>query len=176
MQFRFLEPAQDFSDGLEVLRCYHQVFLDQGLQLLDLTESICRDGMDETRANRCVELHCFYLRANALHHRDEECALFPRLVNQSPLIDGMIERLSLDHEEIEESWDALAEYLSKPEQITDARGLIACARGFEKLQREHLVREDRDFLPQAAMLLDAEQRVLIARTMAYSRNFIISSS
>ena len=165
MQFRFLEPAQDFSDGLDVLSCYHRVFLDLGGHLLELAESICREGMNEARAHRCVELHCFYLRANALHHRDEEYALFPLLLNRSQLINGMIERLALDHEEIEEVWDTLAGYLSRPEHIEDTRGLLACAQTFEKVQREHLKREDEDFLPQARRVLAAEHRVSMARTM-----------
>ena len=169
MRFRFLDPVQDFADGLEVLRRYHAVFFELGTELLHLSEGVCRDGMDEARANRCVEMHCFYLRANVLHHRDEEYALFPLLVNRSRLIDGMIERLALDHEEIEEAWNTLGEYLGRPEHVTDTLKLVAHAREFEKLQREHLIREDEDFLPQVNNLLDVEQRIGMAGKMAELR-------
>jgi hypothetical protein len=39
----------------------------------------------------------------------EERALFPFIVNKSFLTDGMIERLALDHEEIDAHWAKLNE-------------------------------------------------------------------
>lgn len=166
MEFRFDDPARDFSDGLEVLRCYHRAFLKIGEDLLELAREIRREGMNEARANRCVEFHCFYTRANLLHHRDEELALFPALAGQrSPLLDGMVERLALDHEEIEEAWEVLARHLGRPEHLADGARLLSCAREFEVLQREHLEREDSDFLPRVEALLDGGQRAAIGRTM-----------
>ncbi len=78
-------------------------------------------------------------------------------MNQSPLIDGMLERLTLDHEEIEEEWEALASRLSQPEHIRDFGELQILARDFEKVLREHLTRENEDFLPQIKTLLMSEQ-------------------
>lgn len=169
MEFRFTDPAQDFADGIEVLRRYHEVFLKRGEDLLVLADDLRRDGMSEPRANRCVELHCFYLRANALHHRDEEHALFPLLLNRSALVDGMIERLALDHQEIEEAWEGLAGYLARPEQMTDSAGMMTSAQTFERLQREHLTREDQDFLLHVRTLLDPEQRSRMGSAMAELR-------
>ncbi|MGH8601941.1 MAG: hemerythrin domain-containing protein [Gammaproteobacteria bacterium] len=112
MQFQFIEPAEDFSDGLNVLYSYHQQFLERGRELLALVDRIQSDGMNEEHAYQCVQLHCYYQRANPLHHQDEERVLFPLIVQRSFLIDGMIERLALDHEEIEEAWVELAPLLS----------------------------------------------------------------
>ncbi|MGH8594702.1 MAG: hemerythrin domain-containing protein [Gammaproteobacteria bacterium] len=105
MRFQFVEPAEDFSDGLKVLYSYHEQFLERGRDLLDLVDRIQSDGMTEDHAYQCVHLHCYYQRANPLHHQDEERVLFPLIVQRSFLVDGMIERLALDHQEMEEAWD-----------------------------------------------------------------------
>jgi Uncharacterized conserved protein len=172
MEFRFIDPARDFSDGMQVLHTYHKELLVVGEQLLTLAQDIRDYGMNEVRANQCVHLHGFYMRANLLHHQDEEKALFPLLVNRSFLIDGMIERLALDHEEIEEAWDELAAMLGRPEHIADKDKLIEVAQVFEKLQRQHLNRENEDFFPNIAKLLGPDQPVLMGKTMARLRNLV----
>ncbi len=80
-------------------------------------------------------------------------------MNQTPLIDGMLERLTLDHEKIEEAREALAKRLSQPEQMSDFGEMQTLAREFEKVLREHLTRENEDFLPPIEALLGAEQRL-----------------
>ena len=90
MKFKFIDPVKDFSNGLQVLRSYHEDFLARGAQLLILVEDIRKYGMNESCANQSIEFHSYYTRANKLHHQDEECALFPLIVNRSFLIDGMI--------------------------------------------------------------------------------------
>lgn len=169
MEFRFIDPAADFSNGIEVLRIYHQDFFARGEELLALTDEIRAFGMNADRAHACVALHCHFLRANRLHHRDEECALFPLLVHASPFVDGMIERLTLDHEEIEEAWDALAALLARPEQIGDADMLTSRARTFEQSLRLHLEREEADFLGRVETLLTQREQAQAGRTMALLR-------
>jgi hemerythrin-like domain-containing protein len=169
MEFRFTDPATDFADGILVLRTYHRDFLIRGQRLLDLVEAIDEYGMTETYANTCVEFHCYYTRANHLHHQDEESALFPLLARRSYLIDGMLERLALDHEEIDESWSELAALLSAPEALRGSNKLLRSAREFEKLQREHLTREDEDFLPVIDTMLTQEARLNAGRKMATLR-------
>lgn len=169
MEFRFVDPAKDFSDGLQVLRAYHDDFLDTGKRLLALAEAIRKHGMNEARANECIQLHCYYTHANLLHHRDEEKVLFPLIVNKSFLIDGMIERLVLDHEEIEAAWSELSQMLSRPESITNTDALAESSRAFEKLQREHLLRENEDFFPKLELLLDRDQRARMGNMMAKLR-------
>ncbi len=170
MQIRFHDPASDFSDGLAVIRAYHDSLLAQGRRLLELVSEIEAHGLDPERANRLAELYAYYQRANALHHQDEERALFPAVVGQDLLIDGMIERLGLDHEEIEEAWRVLEIDLKAmlaghpaPPQLGEKT-----AR-FEKLQREHLLRENEDFLPRLERVLTAEQRGKMGHSMAAMR-------
>jgi hemerythrin-like domain-containing protein len=165
MPYPFIEPVQDFSNGLEVLRSYHEDFLARGSRLLDLVEDIHRHGMNVERASECLDLQRYYVLANTLHHQDEERALFPLLVNRFVLIDGMLERLVLDHEEIEAAWEALAPMLSQPGHIAETQALLALTQTFEKLQREHVIRENQDFFPKVESLLSAEQCQAMGRKM-----------
>jgi hemerythrin-like domain-containing protein len=173
MEFQFIEPATDFSNGLTVIKVYHQSLLRRGEQLLMLTESIKQQGMNEALANRCIDLHCFYYHANKLHHLDEEQALFPLLINQSEFYQGMTNLLTQDHEDIEYDWQLLAQLLGKPEQINDSGALQKIAGEFEKKQREHLTREEEDFLPKIASLLTATEKQQVGQKMAELRHLTI---
>ncbi len=170
MQIRFCDPAADFTDAIEVIRRYHDSFLAQGFQLLKLVAEIESQGLNGERACRLAELYAFYQRANLLHHQDEEKALFPKVVGCDLMLDGMLERLTLDHIEIEEAWRVLTidlkEILEKhlvPEAVTGK------AARFEQLQREHLMRENEDFLPRLAAKLTTGQRRQAAAAMARMR-------
>ncbi len=169
MKFRFIDPATDFSNGLQVLQVYHDDLLLHGEELLNLTERLSNHGMNETSAYQCISSHCHYTYTCLLHHQDEEKGLFPLIVNQSPLIDGMLERLTKDHEEIEEAWEALASWLSKPEHIKDFDKFKTVARDFEKVLREHLTRENEDFLPKVKTLLTPEQLLQAGEIMKQLR-------
>jgi len=157
MEFKFTDPATDFSNGLQVLQDYHQDFLNRGTQLVALATKIKQQGMSESLANQCMEMYCHYSHATHLHHKDEEEGLFPLLVDQSSLVIGMIERLMMDHEEIEDSWNKLAKQLITPESITNFDFLLHQTMEFEKILREHLTREDEDFSPQILKILSADQ-------------------
>jgi hemerythrin-like domain-containing protein len=170
MKFQFTDPATDFSDGLKVIKDYHQSLLQKGETLLLLVDEIKQQGMDETLANRCIDLHCFYFHANRLHHLDEEQGLFPLLTNYSHFYNGMMDLLTQDHEEIEYDWQLLAQLLGTPEQITDNNELQKLAIEFEKKQREHLIREEEDFLPKIELILSLKQKQQAGQKMSVLRN------
>ncbi|MDQ3959626.1 MAG: hypothetical protein M3255_04915, partial [Pseudomonadota bacterium] len=73
----FIDPASDFSDGLQVLQAYHGSFLQHGRQLLALVEAIVAQGLDEQRALEAGHLSRYYAEITRLHHRDEERIVFP---------------------------------------------------------------------------------------------------
>jgi len=170
MEFKFTDPATDFSSGLQVITDYHQDFLARGVKLVELAEEIQKKGMTEQLANQCMNMYCHYSHATILHHKDEEEALFPLLVDQSSLIIGMIERLIMDHEEIETSWAAVSSRLSHPENITNADHFLHITKEFEKILRDHLTREDEDFSPQIKKILSTEQLELAGRKMSELRH------
>jgi len=154
---KYKDPADHFDNGLQVLNLYHQALLETGQQLMILVDEINQQGMNEIAANQCMSLFCFYSHALFLHHQDEEQGLFPLLVDQSSLIIGMIERLMTDHQEIEENWHLFAKQLGQPENIRHIESFSHQAIAFEKLLREHLTREDKDFSPLIQNLLSEQQ-------------------
>jgi len=170
MKFQFIDPATNFSNGLTVIKDYHQSLLQKGSDLLLIIEEIKQQGINEVLANRCIELHCFYFHANRLHHLDEELAIFPLLENQSELYKGMTDLLIQDHEEIEYNWQSLAPILANPERIKDKNTLQKLAIDFEKNQREHLKREEEDFLPKIGLLLSPIEKQQAGKKMAELRN------
>jgi hemerythrin-like domain-containing protein len=164
----FIDPALDFSDGLRVLYDYHDDFLLQGQHLLELWGAMCKQGVDEGRAAQSIELTNYYTHATRLHHLDEERCLFPRILNKSFRIDGMIERLALDHEEIEALWAELVHSLQMPGRADPVR-CLASAQQFEQQLRAHIERENLDFLPEVEKLLSLEQRMEMGRAMEQRR-------
>lgn len=169
MEIRFIDPSGDFSNGIKVLHAYHESLLEHGALLVELASDIHRDGISEAKANRAIELHCYYTRANSLHHQDEEKALFPLILNRNLLIDGMIERLTLDHEEIETVWLAISKQIRDPENLNSTWLLLEKIREFERLQREHLIRENEDFLPTVEKTLSSSEQHILGRLMAKMR-------
>jgi hemerythrin-like domain-containing protein len=165
----FQDPATDFSDGLKVLLAYHERFLVEGQRLMALATSVAQQSLDKTGAAEALRLAEWYENAMSLHHRDEERALFPRIVNRSFLIDGMIERLALDHDEIEAAWGELAPLLRHPEEIANPKRLSQVAHAFEKLLREHIVRENEDFFPNLEAFLASDRRPDIGLDMVRLR-------
>lgn len=165
----FQDPATDFSDGLAVLVAYHERFLVEGERLVAFAVTLAQQGLDEAGAAEALHLAEWYENVMPLHHRDEERALFPRIVNRTFLIDGMIERLALDHDEIEAAWGELAPLLRHPEEIANPKRLFQVAHPFEKLLREHIVRENEDFFPPLKTLLSLDQIRHIGQAMARLR-------
>jgi hemerythrin-like domain-containing protein len=172
MEFKYIDPATDFSSGLQVITDYHQDFLARGAKLVELAETIKKQGMTEALAYQCMDMYCHYSHATILHHKDEEEALFPLLADNSSLIIGMIERLIMDHEEIEKSWSDLSSRLSHPENITNTDHFLHLTIEFEKILRDHLTREDEDFAPQIKKILSPEQMQLAGNKMSELRHLV----
>jgi iron-sulfur cluster repair protein YtfE (RIC family) len=168
----FQDPATDFSDGLKVLLAYHERFLLEGRRLMAFAATLAQQCLDEAGAAEALRLTEWYENAMPLHHRDEERALFPLIVNRTFLIDGMIERLALDHDEIEAAWGELVPLLRHPKEIAKPKRLSQIAHPFEKLLREHIVRENEDFFPSLETLLAAEERRDIGQRMAELRGTV----
>jgi len=173
VEFKYKEPIDDFNDGLVVLKTYHEDFIEHGQNLLSLVANLKEHGMTEAYANECMATYCHYDHATFLHHQDEEQGLFPLLLGSSALIDGMIERLMLDHEEIETAWKLISDQLKQPDKISNFDALENSAIEFEQLLREHLTREDEDFSPHAQAILDAKQRTVAGEKMAELRHLVV---
>ncbi len=165
----FTDPASDFSDGLKVLSAYHDSLLLQGKRLLEWANTLLREGCGLDRSVEAVRLAGYYCQTTQLHHRDEERCLFPLIINKSFLIDGMIERLALDHEEIEAHWAELADCLQAQQPLSDPLRCVELVQRFEHQLKEHIEREDLDFFPEVERLLSPEQRFKMGGWMARLR-------
>ena len=82
----------------------------------------------------------------------------------------MMDLLTHDHEEIEYDWQLLAQMLGKPEGISDNNEFQTLAIAFEKKQREHLKREEEDFLPKIELILSLTQKQEAGKKMLALRN------
>jgi len=81
----------------------------------------------------------------------------------------MIERLALDHEEIDEHWAKLNEVLRAPERIADPARFLELAARFEKHLKTHIERENLDFFPVLEKMLSPDQLAGIGQRMARLR-------
>lgn len=122
-------------------------------------------GLAEAAVAEARCLSDYYEAALQRHHRDEERALFPVIVNRSFLIDGMVERLALDHDEIEVLWSELGPQLRRAEGVEEPKQLARLAHRYEKLLREHIFRENEDFFPKLMELLNLPELQVLGSSM-----------
>ncbi|NOQ37104.1 MAG: hypothetical protein GQ569_14630 [Methylococcaceae bacterium] len=170
MEFLFIEPANDFSNGKLVLKAYHEDFKKRGKQLLETVASIQKQGMTAELAQNCVAFYCQYSIANQLHQQDEEMLVFPLAVQTEPELREIIKHLEVEHEEINKLWDALTEQLTEPEEVDDFETLQSLIVEFELKQREHLEREEQMLLPKITALFNESQWQALGIEMEKSRN------
>ncbi len=170
MSSQYIEPLQDFSDGLAVLKAYHGRMLGCCEALRALARGIETENPQGDLETVAEEIVTFLSTATDLHHRDEEQALFPELADAPGLVGLMVERLEEDHEELEGLWARLAPWLREPQSLPRTPGFVQTARRFAQLLQWHIGREDENFFPQAETLLTAGQRRRIGTAMARLRD------
>jgi hemerythrin-like domain-containing protein len=105
--------------------------------------------------------------ADGCHHRKEEGVLFPTMKQHgAPPSGGAIEVMLDEHEQGRSHVRQLREAARKLEagDSTAASRVVAAARGYAALLRDHIGKEDEMLFPLAAELIppDAEQEVMAA--------------
>ncbi len=150
-----------FDDPIGLLRACH----DRMLAHIELLEGML-DTADASAAQQVVR---YFTTSAPLHHRDEEEDLFPRLNRQSIRIAELIFSLKKEHEQLDRLWEQLAPVLRKlpPDGLDD--DVIGQAREFCRLNREHIQRENSEFLPLAASSLSRQQLDAVGEAMAARR-------
>jgi hemerythrin-like domain-containing protein len=167
---QYIEPLQDFSDGLAVLKAYHERMLGCCEALRTLARQAETETWQEGFDVLAAGVVGFLSVATALHHRDEERALFPELVDAPGLMALMVERLEEDHDELERLWARLEPLLSEPGSIAGTPGFARRARRFAQLLQWHIEREDENFFPEVEKALTGGQRRRIGAAMAQLRD------
>ncbi|HEX6051942.1 MAG TPA: hemerythrin domain-containing protein [Gemmatimonadaceae bacterium] len=105
--------------------------------------------------------------ADGCHHRKEEGVLFPVMMQHGePAKGGILEAMLDEHEEGRAYVRQLRNAARQLEagEPDAARGIVAAARGYAALLREHIAKEDEVLFPMAAeMIPEPEHDTILAR-------------
>ena len=163
----FNEPVADFSDGLGVIRAYHQSILGFCEGLSDLVEQIELGAIQDNFGQLARQIHQNFITANDRHHQDEELALFPCLTQaRAAPIAPLLEQLEEDHGELELMWAYLAPQLQDTARVRDFALFSKAMQQFVQRLRCHIEHEEEQLLPVVERLLSHEQRRQIGASMA----------
>jgi hemerythrin-like domain-containing protein len=158
-----------FDEPLALLRTSHSGILDH-CDLLEQLVTKLKSGGDETDLRNTARKIINYFSGDArLHHLDEEKDLFPLLARQSLKLADLIHVLRQEHEQLDVLWAALEDGLKHITRIDDPEPFVVAASRFCELNRQHVKRENMEFLPVAASSLSSEQIKDIGVAMAGRR-------
>lgn len=158
-----------FDEPLALLRACHTHILDH-CDLLETIVARIRDGEVDGPTREAVRKVVSYFTTNArLHHQDEEQDLFPLLIRQSLKLAELIYGLKQAHTELDTLWAALAPELKRFPNLIEPDTFIEQAGRFCELNREHIRRENMEFLPLADSSLSSRQLKDIGIAMAGRR-------
>jgi hemerythrin-like domain-containing protein len=155
------EELPGFDDPIGLLRACHEKMLAH----LDLLESLITTP-DAATARQVVR---YFTTSAPLHHRDEEEDLFPRLNRQSMKIAELIFSLKKEHEQLDQLWSELLPGLKQLPAGGFDSAFIEQVNAFCTMCREHIQRENRDFLPLASSSLSQQDLGVVGEAMASRR-------
>ena len=155
------EQLPGFDDPLGLLRACH----DRMLAHCDLLERLA-ESPDSKVAQQVLR---YFATSATQHHRDEEEDLFPLLNRQSMKIADLIFALRREHAELDRLWSLISPNLKKLPAGGVDDDTRAAITAFCELCRNHIRRENREFLPLAASSLSSTQLGIIGESMAKRR-------
>jgi len=158
-----------FDEPLALLRACHTRILDHCELLEQLVTKVKAQGDETEIRDTARKLITYFSNSARLHHRDEENDLFPRLARQSLKLADLIHALRQEHEQLDVLWAALEASLKQVTRLDDLEPFVATATRFCELSRQHVRREEMEFLPIAASSLSSEQIKDIGVAMAGRR-------
>ncbi len=164
-----LNNLPGFDEPLALLRACHKNILDHCDRLEALLVHINEQGVDD-EARKAARNIVRYFSTNALlHHRDEEEDLFPRLNRQSIRIAELIRDLKQEHKKLDQLWETIHPELKKLPDGNFSDSFLQAAHDFCSLSRQHVNRENMEFLPMAASSLSQLDLADIGASMAARR-------
>ena len=155
------EELPGFDDPIGLLRACHDRILDH----CDLLEGLLEQPDRET----ATRVHRYFNTSAPLHHRDEEEDLFPRINRQSLKIAELVHGLKQEHQELNRLWGRIAADLKSLPQDGFSSGFLEAAHEFCRLNRAHVMLENRELLPMASGILSRQDLGAIGETMAARR-------
>lgn len=162
------EPAPDFSDPIGLLEACHGRIAENCQLLQRMCDHQDRHGADRELIAAAQKVMRYFDLAAPLHHADEEQDLFPALAEEDHLAQ-LIARLQAEHAELETLWQGLREELAvvvTGRRSTQLRQRVAT---FVTAYLKHADIENRQILPRARELVDADTLARIGASMENRR-------
>ena len=166
---RLTDDLPGFDQPLALLRACHEKILAHCDLLEKLIDHMSASGPDDEARKTAGRINRYFSTSAGLHHRDEEEDLFPRLNRQSLKIAELIYGLKKEHEELDTLWKMLAPELKRLPGEAFSEDFSRAAGNFCSLYREHIERENMEFLPLAASSLSQQELAAIGESMAERR-------
>jgi hemerythrin-like domain-containing protein len=163
------DPVPDFDDPLGLLKACHQRILGFCNLLEKMAAHIDQQGIDADVKQSAQKIHRYFSTAAVLHHQDEEQDLFPLLIGTSLKMATIIHDLKQDHSKIDSHWQKLSAVLARPASIEEAPEFKLWVSEFCGAYRQHIKKEEEDFLSMAQHLLSSEQLQQLGRKMKERR-------
>jgi hemerythrin-like domain-containing protein len=163
------EELPGFDEPIALLRACHNKIIAH-CELIEQIVTTLQGGSGDfdTRAAARQALN-YFSRSARQHHEDEEQDLFPLLIRQSLKLADLVNSLKSEHRKLDELWQTIEPGLRRMPEPSDPEAFIAAASEFCSLNREHVLRENTDFLPVAQSSLSSQQLGDIGRSMARRR-------
>lgn len=166
--------AAGFDAPLDMLSACHERIEKQCATLRRLPAHLAAHGADADARQAAANVMRYFDTAGRNHHADEECDLFPALLESMAGSDAVCLRdittaLTREHRELDGVWRTLRAQLQSLAQ-GDASALdAATVDDFVNRHARHIAREEDELLPMARRLLSDEQIQDIARAMQARR-------
>ena len=161
--------APDFNDPLGLIKACHQRILGFCELLEKIQSRVSSKGVDDDVKQAAKKIHHYFSTAAILHHQDEETDLFPLLSTLSEETTAIIQELKQDHLALDEAWQQLEPLLTKPESIIESNNFSHLVKIFCSSYRNHIRKEEDDFLPLAQHMLKLEQLNNLGKKMQKRR-------
>ena len=166
--------AAGFDEPLEMLSACHERIQKQCATLRRLPAHLAAHGADEDARQAATNVMRYFDTAGRNHHADEECDLFPALLESMAGSDAVCLRdiiavLTREHREVDSAWRNVRAQL---ESLTrgDASALDASAvDDLISRHARHIAREEEELLPMAKRLLSEDQVQALGRAMRARR-------
>jgi len=158
-----------FDEPLALLRACYKNILAHCDRLDALRAHVDKQGIDDDARKAARDILRYFSTSALLHHRDEEEDLFPRLNRQSIKIAELIRDLKQEHTRLDQLWENIAPELKQLPDNGFSGGFLQAARDFCTLSRQHVNRENMEFLPLAASSLSQLELADIGAAMAARR-------
>ena len=158
-----------FDEPLALLRACHKNILAHCDRLEALLAHIDEQGIDDEARKTARDIVRYFSTSARLHHRDEEEDLFPRLNRQSLRIAELIQDLKQEHTRLDQLWEVMVTELKSLPGNGFSDDFLQANRDFCTLSRQHVNRENMEFLPLAASSLSQLDLGEIGASMADRR-------